>query len=170
MIHNFLGFPWSPEILPFSTKTAVKSVPLPLVQAQPRSQKTKQNGGSTPAPCLDKPMLVRNTHGSKAGIAMLAMADNHIKTNSMGLQCVVQCCHEQNAQSQTLMNSPFPLQVCHKHPNRHLGPQKTVVPKNPENSGSTPTPCLDKPVLAQGGGLGGGGGGAGNAKLKRIAF
>ena len=27
-----------------------------------------------------------------------------------------------------------------------------MVPKNPKNSGSTPTPCLDKAVLAQGGG------------------
>ena len=32
------------------------------------------------------------------------------------------------------------------------GTTKTVVPKIPKNSGSTPTPCLDKAVLAQGGG------------------
>ena len=32
---------------------------------------------------------------------MLVMAENHIKTNSMGLQCVVQRCYEQNAQSLT---------------------------------------------------------------------
>ena len=45
------------------------------------------------APCLDKPVLARNTHGSKAQHvttmlvkAMLAMAKGHIKTNSMGLQ------------------------------------------------------------------------------------
>jgi hypothetical protein len=30
--------------------------------------------------------------------------------------------------------------------------KKTEVPENPGNSGSTPTPCLDQPVLAQGGG------------------
>ena len=28
------------------------------------------------------------------GIARLAMAENHIKTNSMGLQCVVQYCYD----------------------------------------------------------------------------
>ena len=32
------------------------------------------------------------------------------------------------------------------------GTTKTVVPKIPKTSGSTPTPCLDKAVLAQGGG------------------
>ena len=35
------------------------------------------------------------------GIAMLAMADKHIQANSVGLQRVVRCCYEQNAQSQT---------------------------------------------------------------------
>ena len=50
------------------------------------------------------------------------------------------------------MSPPFPLQARHKRPKiLHSGPQNTAVPKNPENSGSTPTPCLDKPVLAQGG-------------------
>jgi hypothetical protein len=37
-------------------------------------------------------------------------------------------------------------------PMLHLGPQKQWSPKIPKNSGSTPTPCLDKAVLAQGGG------------------
>ena len=32
---------------------------------------------------------------------MLVMAEIHIKTSSMGLQCVAQRCYEQNAQSQT---------------------------------------------------------------------
>ena len=43
--------------------------------------------------CLDKPALAHDTHDSKAwhaaampAIAMVAMADNHIKTNSVGLQ------------------------------------------------------------------------------------
>ena len=56
---------------------------------------------------LDKPVLAGHTHASRArygtampGKAMLAMAENHIQTNSVGLQCVVQCCYEQNAQSQ----------------------------------------------------------------------
>ena len=35
------------------------------------------------------------------GTAMLAMAESHIKPNRRGLQCVVQYCDEQNAQSQT---------------------------------------------------------------------
>ena len=68
----------------------------PLAQAWPRSQKSRQNSGSTPTPCLDRPVLARDTH-SKAryvtdmpGIAILAIAENHIPTNSMGLQCVVQ--------------------------------------------------------------------------------
>ena len=58
-----------------------------------------------PTPCLDKPVLAHDTHNSKAqyvtampGIAMLAMAKNHIKTNRMGLQRVAQSCYEQNAQ------------------------------------------------------------------------
>ena len=32
---------------------------------------------------------------------MVVMAEIHIKTNSLELQYVVQCCYEQNAQSQT---------------------------------------------------------------------
>ena len=72
---------------------------VPKVQTKPRS---------TPTPCVDKPVLERNTHTSKArylttmpGIAMLAMTENHITANRMGLPCVVQCCYEQNAPSQT---------------------------------------------------------------------
>ena len=37
------------------------------------------------------------------------------------------------------------------NPMLHLGPQKQWSRKIPKNSGSTPTPCLDKAVLAQGG-------------------
>ena len=39
--------------------------PLPLAQARPRSQKSGQNGGSTPTPCLDKAVHARDTRGSK---------------------------------------------------------------------------------------------------------
>ena len=56
------------------------------------------------------------------------------------------------------MSPPFPLQVRHKRHKcvtiLHSGPQKTAVPKNPENSGQCPfhvwtSPCLRK----RGGGL-----------------
>ena len=79
-----------------------------LVQARPQYEKSRQNNASMPTPCLDKPVLARDTHNSKAryvtatpGIAMLAMAEHHIKTNGKRLQFVVQCCQEQNAQSRT---------------------------------------------------------------------
>ena len=56
-------------------------VPPPLAQAQPRSKRSRQNCGSTPTPCFDKPMLARDTHDSKAwymtampGIVMLVVA------------------------------------------------------------------------------------------------
>ena len=39
--------------------------PPPLAQAQPRSQKSSQNGGSTPTPCLDKALHARDTRDSK---------------------------------------------------------------------------------------------------------
>ena len=77
--------------------------PLPLAQARPRSQ----NSISTPT-SLDKPVLGRDTHASKAryvtatpGIAMLGIAEDHIQTNRVGLWCVVRCCDGQNAPSQT---------------------------------------------------------------------
>ena len=55
------------------------------------------------------------------------------------------------------MNEP-PFSSGRNHPTlMHSGPQKTAVPNNPKNGGSTPTPCLDKPVLAQDGRRGGGG-------------
>ena len=57
-----------------------KAVPGQGGGAQTRRSKT----------CLDKPVLARDTHNSKArygtatpGIAMLAMAEHHIKTNRM---------------------------------------------------------------------------------------
>ena len=42
------------------------------VQARPRSQKSRQNSVSTPTPGLDKPVLVRDAHDSKAHV--------HVKT------------------------------------------------------------------------------------------
>ena len=41
--------------------------PPPLAQARPRSQKSGQNGGSTPTPCLDKAVHARDTCDSHAG-------------------------------------------------------------------------------------------------------
>ena len=53
------------------------SNPPPLAQARPQSQKSRQDSGSTLTPYLDKPVLARDTHDSKArhmtampGIAM----------------------------------------------------------------------------------------------------
>ena len=37
----------------------------PLAQARPRSQKTRQNSGSTPTPCLDKTVPACGTHDGK---------------------------------------------------------------------------------------------------------
>ena len=39
----------------------------PLAQARPRSQKSGQNGGSTPTPCLDKAVHARDTCDSQTG-------------------------------------------------------------------------------------------------------
>ena len=65
------------------------------------------------------------------GRGISGMAKNHFKTNIVGWQCAVKCFFKPHATS---------------------GTTKTVVPKNSENSGPTPTTCLDKAVLAQGGG------------------
>ena len=37
----------------------------PLAQARPRSQKSSQNGGSMPTPCLDKAVHAHDTRDSK---------------------------------------------------------------------------------------------------------
>ena len=42
-----------------------RTYPPPLAQARPRSQKSGQNGGSTPTPCLDKAVHVRDTCDSQ---------------------------------------------------------------------------------------------------------
>ena len=53
------------------------------------------------------------------------------------------------------MNEPlFPCTNALQTPNPPFWTTKTVVPKFPQNGGSTPTPCLDKAVHAQGGGGG----------------
>ena len=41
--------------------------PPPLAQARPRSQKSGQNGGSTPTLCLDKAVHARDTCDSQTG-------------------------------------------------------------------------------------------------------
>ena len=102
----------------------------PFMKGPP--QKTPDNDDNN-----DNQRDARDTLDSKVryatpGIAMLAMTDNHINTKSMGVQCPVQCCYEQNAQSQTAALS---LHKCvTKHPILHSGPQKGAVPKNPVNS------------------------------------
>ena len=54
------------------------------------------------------------------------------------------------------MNEPlFPCTNALQTPNPPFWTTKTAVPKFPQNGGSTPTPCLDKAVHAQGGGGGG---------------
>ena len=80
--------------------------PCASAAAVPKVQ-TKRGFNAHP-PCVDKPVHARNTHSSKAryvtampGLAMLAVAEHHIQTNRVGLQCVVRCCDERNAQSQT---------------------------------------------------------------------
>ena len=49
----------------------------------------------------------------------------------------------------------FPCTNALQTPNPPFWTTKTAVPKFPQNGGSTPTPCLDKAVHAQGGGGGG---------------
>ena len=63
------------------------------------------------------------------GRGISGMAKNHIKTIAMCSRMFFQ-------------------------PHITSGTRKTVVPKIPKNSGSTPTPRLHKAVLAQGGGAG----------------
>ena len=58
------------------------------------------------------------------GIAILAMAEIHIKTNSMGLQCVASCGYEC-----TITDMNDPLQVRRERPILHSGTQKTAVAK-----------------------------------------
>ena len=96
---------------------------------------------------------MRVTHvTAMPGITLFAMDENHIRTSSMGLQCVVQCYYEQNAPSQTT-EPLFPCTNALQTPNPPFWTTRTAVPKFPQNGGSTPTPCLDKAVHAQGGGV-----------------
>ena len=76
------------------------------------------------------------------GRRISGIAKNHIKTNIIGWQCVVEC----YILHVTMLHC-YMLQ-CYTHVTS--GTTKTVVPKIPKNSGSTPTLCLDKAVLAQG--------------------
>ena len=50
-----------------SIATPQRMVPPPLAQARPRSQKSGENGGSTPTPCLDKAVHARDTCDSQTG-------------------------------------------------------------------------------------------------------
>ena len=52
------------------------------------------------SPFLEPPPSPAKQFSGRHGFG-LPMAEDHIKTNSTGLQCVEQCCYEQNAQSQT---------------------------------------------------------------------
>ena len=79
-----------------------------VVQTRRSRDHSLRMGSGAADMCLDKAVLAHDAHNSKAryvtampGIATLAMAENHIKSNSIGLQCVVQYCYEQNGQSQT---------------------------------------------------------------------
>ena len=58
--------PVTPELCKCTALGNTRSVPRPpLAQARPRSQKTRQNSGSTPTPCLDKTVPVCGTHDGK---------------------------------------------------------------------------------------------------------
>ena len=95
---------WHMHPKPSGAESAHGTYPPPFAQARPRSQKSRQNSGSTPTPVrLDKPVHARGTHNSKAQYltAGPGMAMFTIQTNRMGLRCVVRCCDEQNAPSQT---------------------------------------------------------------------
>ena len=66
--------------------------PPPPAQARPQSQTSRYNSDAMPTPCLDKPVLARNTHNSQIGyvtatpgMAMLAMPEHHIQTHRIGL-------------------------------------------------------------------------------------
>ena len=55
-----------PHAVP-GNETNAGHYPPPLAQARPRSQKSGQNGGSTPTPCLDKAVHARDTCDSQTG-------------------------------------------------------------------------------------------------------
>ena len=66
------GSAWPPQVIrwrdPLCTPPPMWGcvvTPLPLAQARSRSQKSGQNGGSTPTPCLDKAVHARDTRDSK---------------------------------------------------------------------------------------------------------
>ena len=68
-----LGCPQGPQMVALGTPTlyTLRTAPAtpqlhPLAQAQPQSQKSGQQSGSTPTPCLHKPMFVCDTCDSEA--------------------------------------------------------------------------------------------------------
>ena len=71
------------------------------------------------------------------------------------MQMAIGCGREMAGMAKNHTNKHHRVAMCGKLFSKPLvtsGTTKTVVPKIPKNSGSTPTPCLDKAVLAQGGG------------------
>ena len=76
----------------------------PILHSGPQKQRSQnflKTAVQRPPRARTRPCM-RVTHvTARPGITLLAMAENHIRTSSMGFQCVVQCCYEQNAPSQT---------------------------------------------------------------------
>ena len=62
--HSFLAVVVFSYILLFNFSFCT---PPPLAQARPRSQKSGQNGGSTPTPCLDKAVHAHDTCDIQTG-------------------------------------------------------------------------------------------------------
>ena len=117
----------------------------------PRSQ--AKTAVQRPPRARTRPCM-RVTHvTARPGMTLLAMAEHHIRTSSMGFQCVVQCCYECTI---TDMNEPlFPCTNALQTPNPPFWTTKTAVPKFPQNGG-----CAH-PVLRQGRACARGGGGFG---------
>ena len=120
-------FSHSARCSPFSCQSIPsRSTPPPLAQARhgrgprsPAKTAVQRSPRAQTRPCM------RVTHvTARPGRTLLALAENHIRTSSMGFQWVVQCCYEQNAPSQTLMSPSFPVQTLYRHPILHSGPQK----------------------------------------------
>ena len=71
------------------------------------------------------------------------------------MQMVMGCGREIAGMAKNHINRHHRVAMCGKlflNPMLHLGPQKQWSQKFLKSSGSTPTLCLDKAVLAQGGG------------------
>ena len=103
----------------------VSLVPPPPLRKHGRGPGSPAKTAVQRPPCAWTRPCMRVTHvTTRPGRTLLAMAENHIKTSSMGLQCVVQCCYEQNAPSQTWMSPSFLVKTLYRHPILHSEPQK----------------------------------------------